>query len=128
MVETLQRSGLWHIILVEKDLVDQAGLDKKDFEKDFGYFKYKNKTVIISHIFNNHLVVSIKGKDDEIAKELVKGLSKVVEYNPFCKYDIIHKMKDKTISVPTYEWDKVNSNKRYRELLSKENISNLTTL
>ena len=37
-------------------------------------------------------------------------------------------MKDKTISVPTYEWDKVNSNKRYRELLSKENISNLTTL
>lgn len=128
MVETLQRNGLWHIILVEKDLVDQAGLDKKDFEQDFGYFKYKNKTVIISHIFNNHLVVSIEGKDDEIAKELVKGLSRVVEYNPFCKYDIIHKTNDKTTSIPTYEWDKVNSNKRYRELLSKENISNLTTL
>ena len=60
MVETIQRNGLWHILLVEKNLIEQARLDKSYFDQDFGFFRYKNRKVVVSHKFNNHLVISIE--------------------------------------------------------------------
>ncbi len=128
MVETIQKNGLWHTTLVEKDLIEQAGFNQKDFEQDFGFFKYKGRVVIISHIFNKELVVSMVGKEDEDMKNLINGLSKVVGYQPFCKYSLTPSGNTKIPSLPTYEWDKVDPNSRYRELSQKKNISNLTKL
>ena len=86
MVETIQRNGLWHITLAERDLVEQAGLNQEDFEQDFGFFRYKDRPVIMSHIFDQHLVVSMEGKEDEDMEALMEGFSNVVGYQPFCKY------------------------------------------
>ena len=105
MAETLERQGLWHVTLAEEDLVKQAGLDKGDFEQDFGFFKYRGRRVVISHIFNEHLVVSMEGKEDEGMNILMDGFSKVVGYKPFCKYVL---KLEKTPPMPTYEWDKLD--------------------
>jgi len=128
MAETLQRQGLWHVLLVEEDLVKQAGLNPKDFEQDFGFFKYKNRIVVISHIFNEHLVVSMEGKEDESMKTLMDGFSRVVEYKPFCKYLLMPQNGNKAPPLPTYEWDKLDPNSRYKELSNKKTTSGLTKL
>ena len=126
MAETIQeRNGLWHIILAVKDLVQQAGLNPDDLEEDWGHFKYKNRRVIISHSYGQHLVVSMEGKEDEDLKLLMESFSKVVEYKPFCKYNMIPKEGSKPPILPTYEWDKVNPNARYDELSNKPNIADL---
>ena len=128
MAETLERQGLWHVTLAEEDLVKQAGLDKGDFEQDFGFFKYRGRRVVISHIFNEHLVVSMEGEEDETMRTLVEGFSKVVGYTPFCKYNLLLEEEGKVISTPTYEWDKLNPNLRYQELSVKKTTSGLTRL
>ena len=128
MVETIQRNGLWHVTLVEKDLIEQAGLNQDNFEQDFGFFKYKEKPVIISHTFNEHLVVSMEGEENEDMKTLMDGFSKVVGYNPFCKYILMPSDGSRALPLPTYEWDKVNPNSRYDELSSKKTTSNLVRL
>ena len=128
MAETLQKNGLWHILLVENDLVNQAGLDQNDFEQDFGFFKYKGRAVIISHTYREHLVVSIEGKEDEDLKKLMDSFSKVVEYKPFCKYNLHSQARSKAQILPTYEWDKVNPKGRLDELSKKEDISDLVSL
>ena len=128
MVETRQRNGLWHNLLVERDLVEQAGLNSKDFEQDFGCFRYKTRPVIISHIFGQHLVVSMEGEEDEAMKTLMGGFSKVVGYQPFCKYTLMFKDGNKVPPLPTYEWDKTDPDLRYQELSKKETTSDLTKL
>ena len=40
MVETIQRNGLWHVTLVERDLVEQAGLNPKDFKSYIDSFRF----------------------------------------------------------------------------------------
>ena len=128
MTETIQRNGLWHITLAERDLVEQAGLKQEDFEQDFGFFRYKGRIVIISHSFNQHLVVSMEGEEDRDTEILIDSFSKVVGYQPFCKYVLIPKDGSKAPSIPTYEWDKVNSTSRYVELSKKGSTSGLTRL
>jgi len=128
MVETIQGNGLWHVRLAEKDLVEQAGLNKEDFEQDLGFFRYKKRPIIISHIFNKHLVVSMEGEEDEDMKTLMDGFSKIVGYTPFCKYVLIPSDRSKAPPLPTYEWDKVNPNSRYHELSQGKTNSNLTKL
>ena len=128
MVETIQRNGLWHVTLAEKDLIEQAGLNQDNFEQDFGFFKYKERPVIISHTFNEHLVVSMEGEEDEDMKTLMDGFSKVVGYKPFCKYVLMPSDGSRAPSLPTYEWAKVNPNSRYDELSSKKTTSNLVRL
>ena len=128
MVETIQRNGLWHVTLVEKDLIEQAGLNQDNFEQDFGFFKYKEKPVIISHTFNEHLVVSMEGEENEDMKTLMDGFSKVVGYKPFCKYVLMPSDGSRALPLPTYEWDRVNPNSRYGELSSKKTTSNLVRL
>jgi hypothetical protein len=115
MVETLLRNGRWHVSLAQSDLIEQAGLDEKDFDYLFTHFEYKNKQVIVSHIFNEHLVVSMAGKEDIDFKTLIDAFSTVVEYKPFCKY----KFKADNKIFPTYEWDKINPKGRYEELQEK---------
>jgi hypothetical protein len=126
MVETIQRNGLWHTTLVERDLVEQAKLNQEDFEQDFGFFRYKGRPVIVSHIFGEHLVVSMEGREDSDLIQLMDSFSKIVEYNPFCKYDLI--FSGNKPALPTYEWDRIDNNSRYQELSQKENILNLTRL
>ena len=128
MVETIQRNGLWHVTLAERDLVEQAGLNQDDFKQDFGFFRYKGRRVIISHIFNEYLVVSMEGEEDEDMMVLMNGFSKVVGYKPFSKYIFTPKNGSKAPPLPTYEWDKVDSDARYQELSSEKTTSNLTTL
>ncbi len=128
MVETIQRNGLWHVTLVEKDLIEQAGLNQDNFEQDFGFFKYKERPVIISHTFNEHLVVSMEGEENEDIKTLMDGFSKVVGYKPFCKYILMPSDGSRAPLLPTYEWDGVNPNSRYDELSSKKTTSNLVRL
>lgn len=123
MAETIQRNGLWHVTLAEKDLVEQAGLNRDDFEQDFGFFKYKGRAVIVSHTYNQHLVVSMEGQEDSDLKRLIDAFSAVVEYKPFCKYNILPSEGSKTPILPTYEWDKVDPNRRYEELSKKTNLA-----
>ncbi|MBU1136354.1 MAG: hypothetical protein ABIG37_01245 [Nanoarchaeota archaeon] len=128
MTETIQSSGLWHVTLVERDLVKQAGLNQDDFEQDFGFFKYRGRAVIISHRFNDHLVVSMEAKEDRDMKTLIDGFSKVVNYQPFCKYSLMPKKENNHPPLPTYEWDKINPDERYKELTSKKTVSSLIRL
>jgi len=128
MVETIQRNGLWHVTLVERDLVEQAGFNQDDFEQDLGFFRYKERSVIISHVFNEHLIVSMDGEEDEDMKSLMAGFSKVVGYQSFCKYILMPSDGSRALPLPTYEWDKVDPNLRYDELSSKKTTSNLVRL
>jgi hypothetical protein len=128
MTETIQNNGLWHITLVEDDLVNQAKLKREDFEQDFGFFRYKKRAVVISHCFGEHLVASMEGKDDEVLKEFVDGLTKVVGYKPFCKYNLSTEVSSGTKILPTYEWDKINPKARYKELSNQASISGLAKL
>ena len=121
----MQLSG---VNLVEKDLVEQAGLDSEDFEQDFGFFRYKGRIVVVSHMYDEHLVVSIKGKEDDCLKNLMDAFSKVVGYQPFCKYVILPEEGSDNPLLPTYEWDKVDSESRYKELQEKSTIENLIKL
>lgn len=128
MVETIQKNGLWHVTLVERDLVEQAGLNQDDFEQDFGFFRYKDRPVVISHIFDQHLVVSVEGEEDDDMKVLMDGFSKVVGYRPFCKYIFSSSNNGKLLSLLTYEWDKADPDSRYQELSNKQTTLDLTKL
>jgi len=129
MAETIQeRNGLWHVMLAEKDLVNQAGLNPDDFERDFGFFKYKGRPVIMSHTYGQHLVVSMQGKEDVDLNTLMESFSKVVEYKPFCKYNLLPQEGSKAPTLPTYEWDKVDPNGRFDELSHKPNIADLVRI
>ncbi|MBU2612759.1 MAG: hypothetical protein KKB62_03500 [Nanoarchaeota archaeon] len=123
MAETIQRNGLWHLTLAYHDLIDQGGIPEEDLEYGLTNLTYKKRKVVISNIYNEHLVVSLEGEDDEGTKNLMNAFSKVVEYQPFCKYNL--KLKRKNISLPTYEWDKIDSEGRFRELKEKKNIEGL---
>ncbi|MCX6774503.1 MAG: hypothetical protein NTY99_00215 [DPANN group archaeon] len=126
MVETIQPSGLWHVSLAQKDLIEQAGLKEEDFEFMFTHFLYKDRKVIISHIYNQHLVVSMEGKEDDDLKRLMDAFSVVVAYKPFCKYNL--NMGGKAPILPTYEWDKADPKGRFDELSKKPNIADLVKI
>ena len=127
MVETIQSNGLWHLSLAYRDLIEQGGLNEKDLESELICLKYKSRRMVISHTFNQHLVVSIEGKADKDLENLMDAFSKVVEYNPFCKYNLhYNSMESSTKSLITYEWDKVDLDSRFKELSEKNNITNLS--
>ena len=127
MVETIQSNGLWHVSLVQRDLIEQAGLKEDDFDNFFTHFEYKGRTVIISHQYKQHLVVSMEGEEDNDFKELMDGFSKTVEYEPFCKY-ILRVESPNSVPLLTYEWDKIDSDERYEELGKKSTTSDLKRL
>ncbi len=129
MAETLQSRGLWHVTLIERDLIEQAGLNPADFRQEFGCFRYRDKPVIVSHIVGRELVVSREGWDDNDLAQLVNGFSKVVEYNPFCKYLLKLELPGKNIpGLTTYEWDKINPEARFKELSETPSVTNLVRI
>lgn len=127
-METLQPSGLWHVVLAEENLVTQAGLKHEDFEQDFGFFRYKGRIVIISLDPGKDLVVSMEGQEDTTMTELMAGFSKVVEYEPFCKYVLQPEEGSKAPPLLTYEWDKVDPKGRFKALSQKENVTGLVRI
>ena len=120
MIETIQQNGLWHLTLAYHNLIDQGGISEEDLGYELINLTYKKRKVVISHIYNEHLVVSLEGEDNEDTKNLMNAFSKVVEYQPFCKYNL--KLGIKNISLPTYEWDKIDSEGRFRELKEKKKL------
>jgi len=126
-METLQNSGLWHVSLIVEDLERQAGLKPEDLENEFTHFTYKGRRVIVSHSYGEHLVVSMEGPEDVDQKQLIDGFSRVVEYQPFCKY-ILQLGGDKTPPLPTYEWDKVTKKERFKELSRRPDVSALVRI
>jgi hypothetical protein len=126
MVETIQKNGLWHVALAKKDLIDKAGLNERDLEYMVTHLLYKDRKVIVSHSYNEHLVVSMEGKEDEDLQVLMNAFSKIVEYQPFCKYNLL--IENHELYLPTYEWDKINPKERFSELSIEQNISNLVLI
>tara|TARA_Y100000310_G_C20289641_1_gene626590 strand:- start:65 stop:439 length:375 start_codon:yes stop_codon:yes gene_type:complete len=123
-METLQSNGLWHLSLARQDLIDQGGLKENDLEWMFNHITYKDRKIVISHIANQELVVSMEGKEDEDFTSLITGFSKVVGYDPFCKYTL----NLESTSTLTYEWDKIDPDSRYTELSTRENVTELSRL
>lgn len=126
MAETVGSDG-WALVWAQNDLVKQGGLNEKDFEYVITHFKYKGRRVIISHIYNQHLVVSVEGKEDADFTQLMGAFSKVVEYEPFCKYNLHFKEKKVPI-LPTYEWEKFDVDGRLDELSKKSSIADLVRI
>ena len=128
MVETLNRRGLWHVVLAEQDLVEQAELNPEDFEQYTGHFKYMGRKVIISHKYDEHLVVSMEGETDEDLTRLMGSFSKVVQYEPFCMYNLHVDVDGKQVTLPTYEWDKIAPDLRFEVLEKKTDVSDLVRI
>ncbi len=127
MTETLKPNGFWYPELVQRDLIKQAGLDERDFQQVSGFFKYKGRRVVLEHIFDEKLVVSMEGEDDETMKSLIHGFSEIVQYAPFCKY-LLNSPFDSQEPVWTYEWNRANPDSRYEELSSNKLVSSLNKI
>ena len=119
MTETIQDACTpvgaqkWHWYNVQRDLVEQGGLEDKDVmidplsvrEASCGG-KYKGMPFMITWVKDMFLLVS----SQEYIPELIDAFAKVVEYKPFARY------QESTDGLVTTEWDKVNPNGRYQEL------------
>lgn len=124
MVETLSSGGRWNVALARTDLIEKAGLNENDLTWEVTHLKYKGRRMRISHIYGQHLVISMEGKEDDDFKKIIDSFTKVVEYFPFCRYDLDFGA-EVIPAFPTYEWDRVNSNSRFSELEVKANVSSL---
>lgn len=67
--------------------------------------EYQGNRFFITWIKDAFLLLTMQ----KHSEELVRGFTKVVEYDPFCKYS-------EENGLVTVEWDKVDPEKRYREL------------
>ncbi len=73
----------------------------------------------VTYAENTFLLASMKN-DGPLLERLVAACSRVVQYEPFCKYTDLGGMK-------TYEWDRGNSNERY-QALNQEGKNDLVRL
>lgn len=102
----------WHWYSVLDDLVRQGGLVKEEVQWSFsdpGIFLYKRKPLIMTWAKDQYLLVTMERDDEDFAR-VVNAFTRVVEYGPFCKY------VDPENNMPTYEWDKINPEERFRAL------------
>jgi hypothetical protein len=127
MPETLQDActpigaRVWHWYMVQRDLVQQGGLEDKDvmidpFTGGQGG-KFKDMPFFITWAKDQYLLLS----SEKFIPELVDAFSKVVEYKPFVRY------VESDSDLITVEWDKLDPNGRY-QVLEKENKRQLTRL
>lgn len=77
-------------------------LDEKAFNITFGPNKYA--------------LISMKKEDDSELRELVEALSKVMDSEPICSYDL--KTEDVDFAVPTFEWDIKDPEGRIKEVVN----------
>jgi len=124
MTETLkeactpQGTQQWHWYNVLSDLVEQGGLEEDDIQWSFqnpNAFLYKEKPLFLTWAKDEYLLITMKEDDEDLAS-VVEALAKVVEYKPFCKY------VEPSSSLPTYEWEKINPEKRYQDLQKEGKI------
>lgn len=117
MAETIQNlhgSPKWHWYNIMEDLKVQGGLEGVVIEPStvstFGCGGYTQAGTRfgITWVHDRFMLLSLN--QDE--PELVKAFSKVLEYQPFCKYV-------NTKGLLTYEWDRQDPVGRYKELEKK---------
>ena len=103
----------WHWYNVQRDLVEQGGLNDKELminpfsvtEHGCGG-EYKGNPFYITWVKDKFLLVTAK----KYSQELIDAFAKVVEYKPFVRY------KEPESGMITTEWDKVDPEGRYQEL------------
>jgi len=125
MAETIKADGYWSNKLAECDLVNQAGLNRDDFQQEPGYFLYLNRKVIMSHSYNDYLIVSMIGKEDSVFKKLIDSYSTIIGYDPFCKYLKFVKTEVGNVDLWTYEWNSQDLETRVTDLNLEDTVSNL---
>ena len=103
----------WHWYNVQKDLVQQGGLEDKDVMIDPFTVNahecsgvHKGNPFYITWIPDTFLLVTSKEYDPAI----VDAFARVAEYKPFARY------KEPDSGMITTEWDKIDPNNRYQEL------------
>lgn len=122
MVETLKSNGQWHIDLARIDLIEQGGLNEESLVAGRGYLRYHDRRMMITHNIGDHLVVSFEGERDQETHRLINAFSDIVGYEPFCYYDLKTRAWEK---IPTYEWAKRDSEKRFKVLENQRGVSHL---
>lgn len=122
MAETLKSADSpagaqkWHWYSVQRDLVQQGGLEDKDVMIDPLSVtgtgcggQYKGMPFNISWMKDMFLMLS----SQQYSHELVAAFSRVVEYNPFARYI------EPDTRLVTVEWDKMGNDRRYQQLQSE---------
>jgi hypothetical protein len=133
MVESLKEkcsspgTKIWPWYNVTSDLTNQGGLEHvvwsgKAPSVPPWLFYYQEKPFTVTWSKDRFLLVSME-KDDNDLRRLVRAFSIVVGYEPFCTY------KEPYENPPlwTYEWDKVEPEKRFEEI-KKEGKLNVKLL
>jgi hypothetical protein len=113
MAESIKDRGTgpkWHWHAVMKDLREQGGLDGVVIDPlSVGANScggdFNGNSFLISWVYGEFMMLSMQN----YSQELVNAFAKVLEYEPFCRYD-------EGGVVPTVEWDKGNSDRRFAEL------------
>ncbi|MFH1710716.1 MAG: hypothetical protein ABH840_00220 [Nanoarchaeota archaeon] len=118
MAETLENECTtcgareWHWNNVQKDLVEQGGLEDKEVMIDPSSVhahgckgEYRGNQFHITWVANVLLLLTSK----EYNQTLVDAFSKVVDYKPFVRYQ-------EPSGEITTEWDNLNPKKRYDEI------------
>ncbi len=124
MAETIQNVGggaKWHWYSVMSDLKEQMGLDGVVIDplsvREHGCGgQYEGNQFYITWVYNQFLLVTMQ----RLSQPLVEAFSRVVEYQPFCRYD-----RDGMVTV---EWDKNNPIGRLAVLQAERAITNLVTM
>lgn len=123
MVETIQ-DAKWHWYNVQKDLINQGELKEEEiiinpFSVDSHGCggEHKGNPFYVTWVKDRFLLVTSKNYDSD----LIEAFARVVEYRPFARY------KESDSNLITTEWDKINPEERYNELLT-QNKSDLTRL
>ena len=117
-----QHKWMWYDL--KKDLVNQGGLANEDVVIDPWTVsahgcggKYENEGFYLTWVKDKFLLLSMS----KFSQALVDAFAKIVDYQPFCKYD-------EEDGLTTEEWDKIDTEARMSELRSKCGISNLTEI
>jgi len=107
---------IWPWYNVTSDLTVQGGLEHvvwsgKAPNSPPWLFYYKEKPFTVTWSLNHFLLVSMENDDNDF-RRLVRAFSIVVGYEPFCTY----KEPYENPTLWTYEWDKLEPEKRIKEI------------
>ncbi|MFC1637799.1 hypothetical protein ACFL2R_00080 [Patescibacteria group bacterium] len=116
-METISK-GIWRWIDIAKDLEQQGGLKNvtifsSSFNENRCAGKTENNTIFcMTWSIGNFLTLHISQKDSE----LIKAISKVLNYQPCCKYTIItsiprRRARSLAVKTTVFRWIKNNSQK-----------------
>jgi hypothetical protein len=78
--------------------------------------EHEGNLFYITWVHNKYLLLTMQ----HLSQPLIDAFAKVVEYQPFCRYEREEKV--------TVEWDKSGSEARFAELQIEPSLSNLVAL